>query len=340
MSDQFDFEVRVGLIIMCMASAASALAVGGLLLYIAYSAGTIKRNASRRWSTDTHIHYYFLNMMISHLILSIGELLNIQWIVDARLYPGTVCTVQGFLIQVGDVGVALSTMAIAMHVLQVLVLQRKSPPKFALLVLAIIWLVTLFLVVVPPIVVQHNIYGTSDHWCFVDGSTTMQVGLVFIWLWVTGVVDVISYLFLALVITRLVLVDGRRFRWRRKQDSRIIPYGVGTSAESARAIQILSYPLLYIVQVLPHSVARFLQFSGHDVPFAVTAFTSTLFASCGLFNTILYAFTRPGLMPGRPSYVPQSVHVATARVAHNRFAQGYMVEDDSFVTETGPVQAP
>ncbi|KIO04770.1 hypothetical protein M404DRAFT_77897, partial [Pisolithus tinctorius Marx 270] len=79
----FDFGVRMGMIIMCVASVASALAVGGLLLYIAYSAVTIKRNASRRWSTDTHIHYYFLNMMISHLILSIGELLQIKWIVEA-----------------------------------------------------------------------------------------------------------------------------------------------------------------------------------------------------------------------------------------------------------------
>ncbi|KIO04777.1 hypothetical protein M404DRAFT_1000313 [Pisolithus tinctorius Marx 270] len=103
---------------------------------------------------------------------------------------------------------------------------------------------------------------------------------------------------------------------------------------------MLFYPILYTVQVLPQSVARFSQFSGHDVPFAAIAFTSTLFASCGLFNVILYAFTRPRLMPGRPSHAPQSVRVATPRVAHSRFPQGYTVEDDSFVTETGPVQVP
>ncbi|KAI6156979.1 hypothetical protein BKA82DRAFT_25879 [Pisolithus tinctorius] len=255
MSEQFDFGVRVGMVIMCVASAASALAVGGLLLYIAYSAVTLRRNALRRWSTDTHIHYYFLNMMISHLILSIGELLNIKWIVEARLYPSTVCTVQGisaftllnarpswhagFLLQVGNVGVGLSTMAVAVHVLQVLVLQWTPPPKFALPVLAIIWLVILLLVVVPPIVVQHNIYGSSGYWCFVDGSIVTQVGLVYIWLWVSGVVNTISYLLLALVITRLVLVDGHRFRWRRKQDRGIIPYEVDTTAESVRAIQML-----------------------------------------------------------------------------------------------------
>ncbi|KAI6156985.1 hypothetical protein BKA82DRAFT_1000291 [Pisolithus tinctorius] len=83
MSDQFDSEVKVWMIVMVVASATSALAAGGLLLYIAYSAVTIKPNASRRWSTETHVHYYFLNLMISDLIASLGELLTIKWIVEA-----------------------------------------------------------------------------------------------------------------------------------------------------------------------------------------------------------------------------------------------------------------
>lgn len=29
--------------------------------------------ATRRWSTDTHVHYYFLNLMIFDLIQAIGE---------------------------------------------------------------------------------------------------------------------------------------------------------------------------------------------------------------------------------------------------------------------------
>jgi len=52
--------------------------------------------------------------------------------------------------------------AIALHMLQVLVLRWKSPPKFALVVLAIIWLVILFLSVVPN-VIQHNIYGPTGY---------------------------------------------------------------------------------------------------------------------------------------------------------------------------------
>ncbi|KAI6004515.1 hypothetical protein F5J12DRAFT_893590 [Pisolithus orientalis] len=254
MSDQFDFKVRVGMIIMGVASAASALAAASLLLYIAYSAVTIKPNASRRWSTETHIHYYFLNLMISDLILAIGELFNVKWIVEARVYPGTVCTIQGIsafnlldarlslhaglFMHVGDLGVSLSTMAIALHILQVLVLRWRSPPKFALLILAILWLVILVLVVVPN-VAQQNIYGPTGHWCWIDRSTMEKIALEYIWTWLAAVLNIISYLLLALLIKRLVRVDSHGFRWRGIQEKGTIPYGTGTSTESVSATQML-----------------------------------------------------------------------------------------------------
>ncbi|KAI6037686.1 hypothetical protein EDC04DRAFT_2570911 [Pisolithus marmoratus] len=318
MSGQFDFGVRVGMTFIVIASSASALSVGGVLLYIAYSTVTIQRNALRRWSTDTHIHYYFLNLMIFYFIQTVGGFMSIKWIVEARVYPGPFCTAQGLFAHVGDVGVALRY-AIALHMLQVLVLEWSFPPRFALLILAIIWLVILLLVVMPN-VVQHNIYGPTGYWCWIDGSTVEQIGLDYIWMWLAAVLNSISYLFLVLVIRRLILAGGNKFRWWGRQE-RGIPYEAGSSVERVRAIQMLFYPLVYIIAVLPISAARFAQFNGHDVPFAVTIFTDTLFASSGLFDTILYGFTRPRLMPRRPSHDIQSALLArfpTVRIAHDR----------------------
>ncbi|KIK12950.1 hypothetical protein PISMIDRAFT_18340 [Pisolithus microcarpus 441] len=347
MSDQFDFGVRAGMTVIVVASAASAFAVGGVLLYIAYSAVTIQRNASRRWSTDTHIHYYFLNLMVSDLIQAVGGLLNIKWIVEASVYPCPFCTVQGtaalpllyaglslhvgFFKQVGDVGVALSTMAIALHMLQVLVLGWRSPPKFALLILAIIWLSILILVVVPN-VAQHNIYGPTGYWCWIDGSTAEQIGLDYMWMWLAAVLNIISYLFLVFVIKRAARADGNSFRWWGKQERRSVSHASTIGGFSGQIT--LQLP----PGVLPISAARFSEFSGRAVPFAVTAFADTLFASSGLFDTILYASTRPRLMPRRPSHDPQSdliARIATVRVVHSRFPQDYMMEDGSFVTDTG-----
>ncbi|KAI6033298.1 hypothetical protein EDC04DRAFT_2213696 [Pisolithus marmoratus] len=351
MSDQFNIGVKMGMVSMVVASAASALAVGGVLLYIAYSAVTIQQNASRRWSTDTHIHYYFLSLMVSDLIQAVGGLLNIKWIVEAGVYPGPFCTVQGisasallgirlslhsgFFKQVGDVGVALSTMAITLYTLQVFVLKWKAPPKLPLLILAIIWLDILVLVVVPN-VAQHDIYGPTGHWCWIDESTMERIGLDYIWMWLAAALNVISYLFLAFVIKRLALVDGNTSHWRGQEKKRTL-HGTGTSAESV-ATQLFYYPLVYIIVVLPISAARFSQFRGHRVPFAVTAFADTLFASSGLFNMILYAVTRPILMPRRPSKGPQLAFLArptNVRMAHDRFPQDCMVKNDNFVMDPG-----
>ncbi|KAI6028215.1 hypothetical protein EDC04DRAFT_158510 [Pisolithus marmoratus] len=351
MSDQFNSEVRVGMIFNVVASSMSALAVGGVLLYIAYSAITIQRNASRRWSTDTHIHYYFLNLMIFDLIQAVGGLMSTKWIAEVKVYSSPFCTVQGILsfpfldachsfhagllTHVGDVGVALSTMAIALQILQVLVLRRESPPKFALLILAIVWLAILVLVVVPN-VVQHNIYGPTGYWCWIDRNTVERIGLDYLWMWLAAVLDIISYLSLALVMRRCALADGNKLRWWGKQESRSILDGLETSAESVRVVQMLFYPLVYVIIVLPISAARFSQFRGHDVPLAVTTFTDTLFALSGLFDTILYAFTRPRMIRRRPLHDPRSTlpaHVPAARMAHDCFPQDYMIEDGNFTME-------
>jgi len=57
-----------------------------------------------------------------------------------------------------DHNVADQSQAIALHMLQVLAFRWRPPPKFALVVLAIIWLVILVLLAVPS-VVQGNIYA-------------------------------------------------------------------------------------------------------------------------------------------------------------------------------------
>ncbi|KIM61799.1 hypothetical protein SCLCIDRAFT_855764 [Scleroderma citrinum Foug A] len=272
---EFDLGTRIGMSFMVGAFAASALAVTGLLLYIAYSAFAIQRNASRRWSTETHVHYYFLNLLLCDLILSVGGLLNIKWIIEAGVYPGALCTVQGGLRQIGAVGVALSTMAIALHILQILALRWRSPPKFALVVLAIIWLVIFVLSVVPNIV-QRNIYGPTGYWCWIERSMMEQIGLECIWLWLAVVLNVTAYMFLGLVVKR----------WKEKRKSTFICSDAPMWEEQIKADQMFFCPLVYIVVVLPISGARFSALRGNAVPFPVIASADVLFALSGLFGLV------------------------------------------------------
>ncbi|KAK7694910.1 hypothetical protein QCA50_002098 [Cerrena zonata] len=106
--DPFDFSTRLGLTFITEASVFSAVAVLALLLHIIYSAATIKHGAARHWSTATHVHWYFLSLLTSELIQAVGGIINVRWIKDATVTNGPMCTAQGALKQVGDVGVALA----------------------------------------------------------------------------------------------------------------------------------------------------------------------------------------------------------------------------------------
>ncbi|KAI6007237.1 hypothetical protein EDD15DRAFT_2209867 [Pisolithus albus] len=133
-------------------------------------------------------------------------------------------------------------------------------------------------------------------------------------MWMAAVLNIISYLLLVLVVTRVVSLDGYKLRWGGGQEGIVLtPCGSGRTVEDIKAIRMLFYPLVYIIVVLPISAARFSQFRGDRVPFAVTTFTDTLFALSGLFDMILYALTRPALLPHRPSHDPKSTTGPMAR---------------------------
>jgi len=64
------------------------------------------------------------------------------------------------------------------------------------------------------------------------------------------------------------------------------------------SFSVFSYPAVYIICLLPNSVAHWISFNGSEVPYQFTFFGSTLFAFCGLFDAILFSLTRPYLVIG------------------------------------------
>ncbi|KAG1749879.1 uncharacterized protein EDB91DRAFT_770404 [Suillus paluster] len=323
-SAPLDFGERLGLAFIVEAATLSVLAITSLLAYITYSAVTIRLGATRRWSTDTHIHYYFLNLMFFDFIQAIGGMFDITWIDAAQVYPGTICTVQGAFKHVGNTGAAFSTIvthippgnvsranqlmqAIALHTMQVLVLKWDTPPKAGLLGSAIIW-VTVGLMVGIPNAVVDNFYGPTGHWCWIERNNFQRMGLQYLWMWIAAFITIVVYIFLALVVKRVIIVDGHRIRWISAEARSRTPSD-GSDPRPSRdegtiALRMLFYPAVYIITVLPITAARFTQFHSNDVPWPVTAWADTLLLLSGFFNTILYTLTRPKLLPhSRPSRV-------------------------------------
>lgn len=98
----FDSGVRTGLIIIVLIASLSATAVSSLLAFIGYSVVTIKKGATRKWHVSTHVHYYFVNLLVCDLIQAIGSIMNAKWVVESRVIEGPVCTTQGIIKQIGD----------------------------------------------------------------------------------------------------------------------------------------------------------------------------------------------------------------------------------------------
>lgn len=318
-SDAFSPGVRAGIIIVTVCASLSATAVFSLLAFIAYSVTTINKGATRTWRVSTHIHYYFVNLLVCDLVQAIGGVMNAKWAADARVTDGALCTTQGILKQLGDVGVALSTLAIALHTFLVLVCRFYSRPRSALVVIAAMWIFMALIVGISEAIHgDEDYYGSTGYWCWITSDFgTQRITLEYLWVWIAVFLDIICYVFIALAIKGIIVLDGYKIRLRRRSVN-VDALSLSTTNSAAKhsdaiAMHMLFYPAVYILTVIPISVVRWCTFSGTNVPFAATAFSSVCFACSGIFNTILFTLTRPGVVPhrGQSAYDRRESYVTT-----------------------------
>jgi hypothetical protein len=124
-----------------------------------------------RWRfLRTNVDYFFLSLLVSDLVQSVGSIMDIRWVAAAKLSEGSFCTAQGVIKQVGDVGVALASLAIATHTFSVLFFRWTAPQGrwLPLTILAFIWLFLVLITSVSARIHQNPpFYGPSTYWCWV-----------------------------------------------------------------------------------------------------------------------------------------------------------------------------
>ncbi|EKM56586.1 uncharacterized protein PHACADRAFT_253801 [Phanerochaete carnosa HHB-10118-sp] len=301
---RFDFGVRLGLVFIVETACLSAIASAALLVYIGYSAAKIRRNAARKWTVTTHVHWYFLSLLVSELIQAIGGIINVKWIADAEVTQGGVCTAQGVLKQSGDVGVALAVLAIALHTFFTLVFRWRPDPasKLPLLVVSAIWIAIALIIGISFATHRHKVYyGDTQYWCWITSEYPVQrIVLEYLWMWITAFVNIALYIPMALAILydATVAVNGWHVRIVKNPKT----YRDDRRLEMRIAIKMLVYPAVYTITVLPIAICRFLGFDSQGcsrVPWPATVFADLIFASSGFFNVLLYTVTRPNLRPHR-----------------------------------------
>jgi len=242
----------------------------------------------------------------------------------------------------GDVGVALTSLAIAVHTFCLLVFRWRSPPITALLVIGFIWLFIALIIGITFATHKGQMYyGDTQYWCWITAHySSERIVLEYLWLYISAFASLIIYAFLALVVKGFVIVNGRSIRittGEERVNEQFISTnhnGVGKDSKSI-AMGLLFYPAVYIITVLPIAVVRWTTFSGQNsnIPFAATAFSDLLFASSGWLNVTLYSFTRPKLLPSRETMIqtPVSPFRAGPSRTKGNFPGSSTNEDDNWV---------
>ncbi|KAJ3491057.1 hypothetical protein NLI96_g991 [Meripilus lineatus] len=322
----FDFEVRLGLSFIVQAACFSALAVTGLLLYIAFSAIRSKRGGYRGWTMSTHVHWYFLSLMVSELIQAIGGILNVKWVKNSDVMEGATCTAQGeyllnhgadpcrVLKQLGDVGVALASLAIAIHTFSVIVLRWRPKPTYtvAVVVISTIWLFLILTIAISLGVHRgKDYYGDTQYWCWITQAYPGQrIALEYFWMWMAAFMNILLYIPITLVLKGFMTVSGWRVRFLSRSERRHVSQAaIDRDDIDHIAVKMLFYPLIYTCTVLPIAIVRWRAFSNRCVPWAATVVAGVIFASSGLLNVLLFTTTRPTLLPSRErnDHTPRSL---------------------------------
>jgi len=278
----------------------------------------IIRNVYRHWKYSPSGQWrllqeptdiYMLSLFISDLIQALGYTVDVRWVHEGKVFAGTFCTAQGALQQLGEVGVALATLAIAIHTF-VTVIWRKGihSRAVAFTVVGIIWLfIALF------VGIGIGTHGPDDHymvptpyWCWIgDRYGTERIVGEYMWLWISLFSSFLVYVPLYFWSTGNLSVDIHKW-WKFRIHRQV--HVQDCDGRRRRAFGMLAYPLVYSVTVLPLSIVRWIGFSRPqgDIPSAATFIVVFIYTLSGAMNVFLLLYTRPRLLLfGAPKFASE-----------------------------------
>ncbi|KDR67559.1 hypothetical protein GALMADRAFT_79777 [Galerina marginata CBS 339.88] len=301
----FSFNERLGIFFTIEGSFLSLFSVSSVLCFVVYKwlrRTVLTWGKSKVLSPDASDSSIFLNLMLADLVQSLGNLPNIRWMEDGEITEGHLCTAQAAIKQVGIVGVAMTSLAIAVHTFSVLVLRWKAPPYLSKITVVGVWVFTALVIGIANAIHRNeSYYGNTGYWCWIlEKYETELIVTEYLWVWVSGFSMIILYGIMFVVMRGWFIIDNG-VHWHKNYKSNQLAIEVETEEDKeskAIANLMLFYPAIYIVCFLPNTVSRWLTFRGFHTPYQFTLFASTLYSLSGVFNVILFFSTRPQLVKG------------------------------------------
>ncbi|KAG8927978.1 hypothetical protein FRC03_003648 [Tulasnella sp. 419] len=278
----------------------------------------------------THIDGYILSLMFADLLQGLGAIFSAKWAAEGKVYCSNYCTAQGAIQQLGETGVAMSTLAITVHTFATVFFrwQPSKKPWLWIAVVSFIWLFLLLFVVLGYVLNRHEerlggepYFGPTPFWCWIkEQHMPERIAGEYFWLWFCAILNIILYPFLFFTLRGNIDVDPtnwRRIRFHRRSREDIFGLPVPGRRDSApdaestkilkaknkEAMKMFWYPISYTILVLPLSITRWSTFENSDEPDTVAEINITtttvvlfIFGCSGLVNVLLFLLTRPNLL--------------------------------------------
>jgi len=295
-------DQSIGLTLAAEAGCISLVAVVGIFVLILFRVNRGTKLIDR--PTDL----YILSLLGSDLIQALGAVMDIRWVNQGKVYTGGYCTAQGVSQQIGEPGVAIATVTIAIHTF-IVVLWGRLQDSFlvAYIVVGLSWLFVILSTAISASIHTRNsnFYDTpTPFWCWIGSAYKAErIAGEYFWLWFALFMSVLLYVPLFFWARGNLSVDPKcwwKFRIHTQNDILVIdPEGW-----KRRSLGLIAYPLVYTVVVLPLSIVRWTSGFGastRHVSDVATFITITIYSLSGAINVVLLLCTRPDLLVGDTS---------------------------------------
>ncbi|KAJ7660058.1 hypothetical protein B0H17DRAFT_1095530 [Mycena rosella] len=247
--------------------------------------------------THTHFQAYFVCLLLANTMQAWANIISLGWVTRGGVQDGGLCAMQGGLKQGGNVGSAVWSFVISLHLFNLLFLRYKTPKLISWGMVVFGWSFVFTIVFIGPVAIETAargpFFGIAEHSCWI--TLNYRVQQIFMEYFFEYLSVVLSFLLHVGTFLRvrgnLLCVDGRwRVRWVPFGDSWQLSLGrdFTDSAMLALAKHMVWYPVAYAVTIIPVSITRIAQFCGLDVPLWLDTLTNCIFDLGGLANVVLF----------------------------------------------------
>ena len=199
----------------------------------------------------------------------------------------------GTLLQLGDLGYAFWSCAIAYHTFSLLYFRQSPPLWVSKSILIICWALQIIFPIIGAAAVAYpeRLYDYSGGtWCWISGRyDELQLVFYFIPSWLSVLVSSIMYIVVYVHTSRLFNNTSLSSSFHSSNDEDKMYIG---SKVRKKARSLLIYPLVYAILLTPVSIVKMGSMAGWRSPFWLACLSGVLIASAGWLDVLLFLYTR------------------------------------------------